>query len=68
MKLNCYKQATCCSGIDCCFLGENPEQPCWGQVKVVDNEYDGDGGEIYIHCCEGHEGMTMGGEYIEKPV
>lgn len=52
--------------MDCCFLDVRLDQPCWGQVTVVDCEYDGDGGEIFIHCCEGHEDMTMGGGYIKK--
>jgi hypothetical protein len=66
MKLDCYKPARCCPGRDCDYLDDNPEQPCWGAVEVVDSYYNEEYGEIFIHCCRGHESMSYNNKYIPK--
>lgn len=69
--MNEYKEADCC-GADCVYLGLNDDQPCWGEVEVVDSFYgdseEEDYIEEYIHVCEGHYDMYGGfGSYKPKP-
>jgi hypothetical protein len=39
----------------------NLDQPCWGQVEVIDRYEDDDGGG-YLHGCKGHEDTCMPGD------
>jgi len=62
-----YKEAECC-GADCEFLDCDDDQPCWGQVEVVDEEFSDDYEySRWIHACQGHEDIYCGGEYIPRP-
>lgn len=57
-----------CCGADC--WGEDwqtPEQPCWGDVRAVDEEAAGDGDYCWVHACEGHGAMYEGGTYRPHP-
>lgn len=56
-----YNPDACC-GADCWAHELYPDKPCWGDVEVVDEEYDGDD-YWWIHECEGHRG-TRDGENI----
>jgi hypothetical protein len=60
------QKAWCCGGT--CFAQETHEtnEPCWGEVEVVDEEYNGDD-YWWIHACEGHVGCWNSGHYKEKP-
>jgi len=53
-----YRHANCCSERDDCFrLPDNtPDDPCWGQVGL-EEAIDTDGGDIFVHSCEGHRDM-----------
>ena len=48
MKAPSYKPCSC--GADCNFIAAGAEEPCWGQVAMI--EEGGDGSEI--HACQGH--------------
>ncbi len=67
MKLPSYKQADCCVNCDCdCdYLNWYDNEPCWGQVTVVDEIYSDDD-SWWIHACEGHAERNDGGKYIES--
>lgn len=41
-KSNSYKSADCCFNVDCFMLDSENNQPCWGQVSVVGEEYTED--------------------------
>lgn len=56
MKSISYKQATCCSDIDCYLLDADSEI-CWGQVYVISEEYTEDD-YWWVHACEGHEDLS----------
>ena len=44
-----------CCGLACVW--GTPEEPCWGDVIVVDEEDRGDYWE-YVHACEGHSNRS----------
>jgi len=52
-----------CCGCRCPF--GTKEEPCWGDVNVVDETPDGEGGWDWVHACEGHQYTASGGEYLE---
>lgn len=57
-----------CDGCSCnCNyeFSSTPEQPCWGRVLALDEVGGDEGG--YIHGCEGHEDIGIGGTYREEP-
>jgi hypothetical protein len=60
-----------CCNCPCPFGSD--EEPCWGDVFVVDEDliYDEDGEIIdssWVHTCEGHcEITSTGGKYIPCP-
>ncbi len=59
-----YMKCTC--GETCSYDDrQTPDQPCWGEVNIVDYWDIGDD-EIRIHACEGHSDMVYGGEYKPK--
>ncbi len=48
-----YRKSECCGGCDCDFLGENEDEPCWGQVTYTCVEL---GEDLYpAHVCQGHQ-------------
>jgi hypothetical protein len=47
-----YNPDACC-GDDCWAHELYVNQPCWGDVRVVDEEYTDDDYR-WIHECEGH--------------
>lgn len=51
--LDCYNPSACCD-TDCNLLGSNPEEPCWGDVSVVDEVEDENGDYVWVHSCSGH--------------
>jgi hypothetical protein len=60
-----YKSAPCC-GDECIYLGDNPDQPCWGQVMVVD-EAGSVENHWWVHACEGHADLyNEDGEYVKE--
>jgi hypothetical protein len=65
MKSPCYKPATCCYGVDCCY--ESDSELCWGQVDVRDEiscqDEDGNEDYMWLHACEGHAEICNGGVY-----
>lgn len=60
-----YKQADCCRGVDCVLLDAYDDQPCWGQVTVVDEDYTEDDW-WWVHACEGHAQHRDGVTYIPE--
>lgn len=64
-----YGKKKCC-GADCAYLGVG-QGTCWGNVDVVDEELEYEGGEIvdsyWIHACDGHAETRDGGRYIPEP-
>lgn len=46
---------------DCIYFdeGEGDNEPCWGDVKVVDEVSTGDDW-IYVYACEGHADIASG--------
>lgn len=68
-RLPCYKSADCCPDEDCDWLGDNEDEPCWGQTTVTDEWwYDDENGSDsgWIHACEGHSECYEGKSYIRK--
>ncbi len=43
---------------DCYYLGKNPDEPCWGQVRPWDDE---------AVICEGHTGDHRQERYRPPP-
>lgn len=60
-----YKKAECCNNCDCYLYECYYNQPCWGRVTVVGEEYTEDD-HWWIHACKGHEETWDGGEYINE--
>lgn len=66
MKSKSYNPHSCC-GADCNNLGDNPEEPCWGDVEVVDEIYDEDIEDYScLHMCQGHIGAYYGNGYTKE--
>lgn len=55
-----------CCGSECYTGEDNPDEPCWGSVTVVDEEYNDDD-YWWIHACTGHEPAYYGGKYKPEP-
>ena len=55
---------SCCPSIKC--VDDSAEAPCWGDVYVVDEDYDGDD-YYWVHACEGHADVRMGVPYRPAP-
>lgn len=52
------------NGNDCALLGDLPKTPCWGQVKSVDSNDNGEGKDArtwHIYACEGHKNKVLRG-------
>ena len=65
-QLSCYKIHACC-GTHCDLFGVNPDEPCWGDVNVIEEIYDEEGeSHQWIHRCKGHEDTYDGGVYKQK--
>lgn len=61
-KSDSYRLA-CCSS-DCDYLDAYPDQPCWGAVEGIGDDYDAESGEEYRHhACQGHQGE----KYVPEP-
>ncbi len=63
------KYLPCSCGCDCGWLDGYPDQPCWGQVEVVEATPD-----QWVHACQGHIemwewccGSKTAREYIPQP-
>ena len=56
-----YNPDSCC-GSDCCYEWIDDE-PCWGDVEVVDDLDD----VGWVHACKGHYEKYDGGDYIPSP-
>ena len=65
LKSPSYKQAVCCVNTECCHLGRNENEPCWGEVTCVDEVTLGDDDYSYIHACKGH--ADWNGYYVKEP-
>ena len=66
-----YNPKSCCGG-HCFRYGSGDDEPCWGDVEVIDNLYD-DENEEWLHSCKGHINMypewsTYDGKYIKEDV
>lgn len=42
-----YKSCEFC-GAECAYKGDKPTEPCWGPVRIADENSE-------VHACEGHE-------------
>lgn len=60
-KREFYKSVRCCTDTDCYRLDSEDAEPCWGQVRVIAEDYDEDD-YWWIHACEGHEDCP----YLDK--
>lgn len=49
-------------GTDCGWLDNRDDEPCYGQVRLVDEINEG-GEWVYIHACDGHERCWRGQPY-----
>ena len=63
-------EKVCCNA-DCWFEDYSTEdQPCWGKVEAIDEDYSEDDW-TWIHACKGHKGFDYrGGEhqqYTKEP-
>jgi hypothetical protein len=67
-KSESYKVSECC-GADCDLLGCRENEPCWGEVDVVDECCTEDYSDCWwVHACEGHrDTVTDGKAYIPEP-
>lgn len=54
-----------CCGAPCWAEGSPDQQPCWGDIDVIDEEYD-DENHWWIHGCQGHTN-GYAGPYVPKP-
>jgi len=65
--VNEYKECDC--GSDCVYFEMNDNEPCWGEVEAVDEQYTEDYSDYWwIHVCEGHYDKYAGwGDYVPKP-
>jgi hypothetical protein len=61
MKSESYKISDCC-GADCNFENNSSDEPCWGEVEVVGEEYN-DEDYWWIHACQGHLYIDWGEKY-----
>ena len=52
----------CHCGAGCAYSG-TPDEPCWGQVEVEDQQQMEDESDILIHACRGHAAMVNHGDY-----
>ena len=65
-KSESYKMAECCH-VDCNYLDDNPDEPCWGEVVVVGEDCNEDYSDCYwIHACKGHAEICDWGKYINE--
>lgn len=64
-KLPSYEQCSCPS--DCYMLDieEDPNKPCWGEVRAID-EIDWGDDWSWVHACEGHASVYDGDVYEEN--
>jgi len=65
-----YNPASCC-GDDCSFNWHaTEEEPCWGDVEVIDEIYS-ETDWSWIHACQGHTNYDWTGSekniYIPEP-
>jgi hypothetical protein len=61
-----YNPKACCNS-DCYALdcNKNQDEPCWGDVEVIDEiVYDDDWS--WIHACQGHKSCWEGKPYIPE--
>jgi hypothetical protein len=65
-SLPCYNPSACCNA-DCYALDSYDDEPCWGNVYVVDETYTEDD-HWWHHACEGHADKWDGGKYKPKPL
>ena len=54
----------CICGSQCIYQYRENE-PCWGDITVSDEIYDGNDWS-WIHVCSGHYEVWDGGNYIQK--
>lgn len=66
MKAASYKKSECC-GANCDLLDCYDDQPCWGEVDVIDEDWTEDDW-WWVHACEGHRLYREGTAYIPEPV
>lgn len=59
-----YRSSECCNAD--CHLGTVTE-PCWGEVEVVDEEYD-EQDYYWVHACQGHKILWDGIPYVPESV
>lgn len=66
LKSDSYNPSYCCVGADCYKFGINNEnEPCWGNVMVIDKiQYDDD--YSWVHACQGHWDSYDGGVYLKE--
>ncbi len=59
-KLDSYQSCQC--GINCNYLDQDENEPCWGFVQAVDKVVSEDNYD-WVHVCEGHDALYHSGEY-----
>lgn len=63
-----YRPMTWRGNVEHCGIGwldDRQNEPCWGQVEMVDY-YATDEGEAPIIACEGHADFSVGGPYVPE--
>ena len=64
-----YLTGTKCCGAQCCRLNAAPNEPCWGNVEVADEQECGDGEWYWVHACEGHiDGVDYDYKYKKEEI
>ena len=64
---NDYESCGC--GDDCGMLNMNKDEPCYGQVDVVDEVEIGKDDWMWVHMCEGHAACKCHyGKYKPKSI
>ena len=62
-KLSDYTSCVC--GAECCYLGSNENEPCYGEVNAIEEvEFEDD--YSWVHVCIGHQ-TTFDGGVLSHP-
>ena len=65
-KSESYKKGDCCHSSDCAWLTySTEEEPCWGETRVIDEDFNAGDMGSWIHACQGHDYIDNG-KYIKE--
>lgn len=66
--LPCYNPKACCG--DDCFKLWDEDEPCWGDVEVIDEQCTEDYSDCWwIHACQGHKDSDFPlSKYLKKEI